>query len=226
MTAGNVAAKRWESLTPADRWERSTPTEMLEMSLHVERGPMVIDDVRALPLSPLIVAEGSTLPASVIASGAAEPSRALWMLPTVEFQDAALAKSGTTGGQATLARLLRQEIECEAGEHNVPTLTVDGSMGVSAIVEVIELVFGDALAQGPRAETVDERRRLLPEMNEALAALVRGYYARPWAQGDPDLVRRSYVCEWGDSACDVDLDLTVPDVSARLAIAPGHHLSA
>lgn len=71
LKAGSPAAQRWESLTPTVRWERSTPTEMLEMSLHVERGQMVIEDLGSLPASPLIFAEGSTLPASALSSGVA-----------------------------------------------------------------------------------------------------------------------------------------------------------
>jgi len=60
LGSGNPAARRWETMTPQQRWVQSTPTQMLEMSLHAERGPMVLDDLRALPDSPLVVAEGST----------------------------------------------------------------------------------------------------------------------------------------------------------------------
>jgi hypothetical protein len=57
LRAGNAAARRWEAMTPEQRWVGSTPHEMLEGSLHRKRGPMVIDDLRALPHSPLVVAE-------------------------------------------------------------------------------------------------------------------------------------------------------------------------
>ncbi len=43
-------------MTPEERWA-VTPKEMLTMSLHVERGPMVIHDLRMLPDSALVVAE-------------------------------------------------------------------------------------------------------------------------------------------------------------------------
>jgi hypothetical protein len=77
LRAGNQAARRWEAMTPQQRWEQSTPAEMLDMSLHAERGPMVLDDLRALPDSPLVVAEGSTLPAQAVSSGIAVCSRAV-----------------------------------------------------------------------------------------------------------------------------------------------------
>jgi len=61
ISQGIPAAIRWEAMTPEERWETSTAAQMLEQSLHRERGPMVVDDVCALPRSPLVVAEGSTI---------------------------------------------------------------------------------------------------------------------------------------------------------------------
>lgn len=95
LREGNPAARRWEAMTPEDRWVKSTPLEMLEMSLHAERGPMVLDDLHALPESPLVVAEGSVLPARAVSSGVAERSRAVWLIPTRDFQRAVLAAQGT-----------------------------------------------------------------------------------------------------------------------------------
>jgi hypothetical protein len=66
LLAGNQAARRWEAMTPEERWVRSTPAEMLDMSLHIERAPMVLDDLLTLPDSPLVVAEGSVLPAQAV----------------------------------------------------------------------------------------------------------------------------------------------------------------
>jgi hypothetical protein len=73
-------------MTPERRWAGSTPHELLEGSLHRERGPMVVDDLGDLPGSPLVVAEGSQLPAWALSSGIAERSRAVWLLPTRQFQ--------------------------------------------------------------------------------------------------------------------------------------------
>ncbi|MBA3747942.1 MAG: hypothetical protein H0W96_10700 [Solirubrobacterales bacterium] len=95
LAAGNAAAQRWESLTPAERTRCSTPAELLAMSLHHERGSMVVDDLRALPQSPQIVAEGSTLPAWAVARGIAARSQAVWLIPTAAFQHAQLAARST-----------------------------------------------------------------------------------------------------------------------------------
>ena len=192
------------------------------MSLHRERGPMVIDDVRALPVSPLIVAEGSTLPASVVSSGVADRSAAVWLLPSAAFQDRQLAAAGATGRLAEYFRLLREVIEREARDHDVSTLAVDGSRSASEMVAVVEQLWSERLAAGPRATTLDARRHLLRELNEAVVEQIRGYHRRPWAKGDPEVLTRTFVCECGDPACDIDVSLTVGDVTARPALAPGH----
>jgi hypothetical protein len=48
LQAGNAAARRWEDLSPADR-ATAPDDELLAMSLHRERGAMVVADVCELP---------------------------------------------------------------------------------------------------------------------------------------------------------------------------------
>lgn len=222
LAAGNAAARRWESLTPAQRWQCSTPAELLAMSLHRERGAMVVEDVRALPQTPLVVAEGSTLPAWVVSCGLAERSRAVWLIPTAAFQRAQLAARLTPAGHLRLYALLAQVIAREAAEHGVPTLAVDGSRGIAQTADAVQRLLGDALAAGPRADTLDERRALLREMNESVAMQVRGYYARPWAHGDPEVAVCEFVCECGDRACDADVRLAVGELTDGPLLAQGH----
>lgn len=222
LAAGSAAAHRWEALNPAQRWEQSTPAEMLAMSLHRERGPMVLDDLGSLPVSPLVVAEGSTLPAYAVAAGIADRSRARWLLPTGPFQRAQLAARGLPAGQAELYRGLANVIAAQAREHGVPVLRVDSSSGIAATRRAVEQAFASALAAGPTARTRAERQALLRESNLAIAAQVRGYHARPWASGDPESVVRDFACECGDPGCDLDVRRTVGRLTAAPALAPGH----
>lgn len=152
----------------------------------------------------------------------AERSRAVWLLPTRSFQRAQLAVRGTAAGHAELYLRLGEVIEREAGQHDVPVVAVDGSMGVAQTTRLVERLFADALAAGPRARTRSRRQALLRELNQAVVAQVRGYYARPWADGDPDAVIRDFVCECGDPACDLDARLPVGQVAAAPALAPDH----
>jgi hypothetical protein len=223
LLAGSPAARRWEAMTPQERWVQSTPTEMLDMSLHAERGPMVLDDLRALPASPLVVAEGSTLPAQAISSGIADRSRAVWLLPTDDFQRALLGARNMPPGPTALFLLLRERIAREASEHGAPTLIVDGSLDLEATVAAVEELFAGALAEGPRAETPAERRALLREANEAIVAQVRGYFARPWAEGDAESIVREFLCECGSTSCHAGVHVPVAVVMAGAVLASGHH---
>jgi hypothetical protein len=222
LRAGNAAARRWEAMTPEQRWVGSTPREMLEGSLHRERGLMVIDDLRALPGAPLVVAEGSTLPAWALSSGVAERSRAVWLLPTRQFQQATLTDRDMASGPTALYRLLGETIEQEAREHGARTLTVDGSHGVQQMVTAVEELFAEALAEGPRAERLAERRGLLREANQAIADQVRDRYGRPWAHGDAEAVVREFICECGDPACDASVLIPLGGLSLGAVLASGH----
>jgi hypothetical protein len=180
---------------------------------------MVIDDVRALPAAPIVVAEGSTVPASVVRDGIGDPTRAVWLLPTPGFQQAQLA--GYDTGARTLCSLLRNVIEQEARANGAPVVQVDGTRGVDEITKVVEQRFATAIAEGPRAEMLEERRALLREANEAVVEQVWRYFARPWAQGDPEQIVRSFLCECGRTDCSDSVEATV-ERAAQPVYSPGH----
>jgi hypothetical protein len=219
IAAGHPAALRWEAMTPEERWVRARPSEQLELSLHAERGPMLVDDLRRLPSAPLVVAEGTTVSPTVASSGVADRSRAVWLLPTPEFMRARFDERGPRPSDA-LYRLVGLEIEREARAHAVPILVVDGSRGIEAMAAAVEELFASALAEGPRAETAAERRALLREANEAVVSQCLAYLARPWAGGDPETMVRSFVCECDDPECDVAVDLAVAAFERAAAVGP------
>jgi hypothetical protein len=215
LREGNDAAVRWE------RWRHTAdptvaPAELFAMSLHRERGQMVVDDLRAMPESPLTVAEGTTVSPALVA----EPGRSVWLIPTPELQQARLQQRDGNANQLYL--LLADEIERAAREHDAPILAIDGSHTIGETVAAVEELFADALAAGPLAETTAERRALLREANLAHVEQVRAFYARPWAPGDPEVTERPFVCECGDRACDASVVLTVGRAGAAPALAPGH----
>jgi len=222
LQSGHAGAHRWEAMTPEERWVTATPNEMLELSLHAERGPMVVDDLRALPTSPLVVAEGTTLPSYAISSGLADRTRAVWLLPTPEFQRARLAERGLPPGPTQLYLLLGETIAREAAEHDVPTLGVDGSQGPDEIVAAVEERFADALADGPCAGSVAERQALLREANESIAAQIRAYYGRPWATGGPEATVRDLLCECGERRCTATVSLAIGALGMEPVLAPTH----
>ena len=55
---------------------------------------------------------------------------------------------------------------------------------------------------------------MLREANQAVVDQVRGYFARPWADGDAEAVVRPFLCECGAPGCDVEVDATVAAAAA------------
>jgi hypothetical protein len=218
VAAGHPAALRFESLSFAER-ERCTPAELLELGLHEERGPMIVDDLRELPAAPLVVAEGSTLPPFVVSAGIAAPGRGVWLLPTAEFAEARLYPHAPLHARPLLVETWHLGVERtarEVAEHRAPSLVVDGSRDLDEMTALVEERFGDALAEGPRAETAAERRALLREGNEQILAQCLGFLSRPWAGADEATYTRAFHCECDDPGCDAVLELTVAEAARRL----------
>ena len=216
IRAVTAAAIRWEAMTPSERWETSTAEEMLALSLHRERGPMVAEDLEALPRSPLVVADGTTIPAAAVT----DRSRAVWLLPTPDFHRILLGQRQLERGPRELYLLLAEMIEREAHENGVPILVVDGTRAVEETVEAVEELFASAIAAGPRAETAAERRALLREANVAIVGQVRARHSRPWAHGDAESVVRTFLCECGDPSCERTVEVSVGAAAAAPVLAP------
>ena len=81
IAGGIEAAIQWESLSREDRMA-APKDELVAMSLHSERGAMVLEDLTALPDSPLVVAEGTVIRPVGVPVGAA----AVWLISAPEGQ--------------------------------------------------------------------------------------------------------------------------------------------
>jgi hypothetical protein len=85
--------------------------------------------------------------------------------------------------------------------------------------------FAGAVAAAPGAGTLAERRALLREANAAIEAQVRGYYGRPWADGDADAAERGFLCECGNCGCRALVELA-DGTFADLAMRPPGSVTA
>jgi hypothetical protein len=187
------------------------------MSLHRERGAMILDDLRALPAAPLTAVEGTPVTPAVAGESA------VWLLPTPEVQRARLAERRLPAGVRTLYLLLAREIAREVAERGGRVVAVDGGGDVAATVRAVEEVFGSALSDGPTATTAAQRRALLWDANAAIVAQHRAYAARPWAPADALLAVRAFACECGRAGCTAEVELPV-GTAGRPVLAPGHEL--
>jgi hypothetical protein len=192
LAAGVEAAHQWEALRQENRWDDCTDEELLAMSLHRERGEMVLEDLEALPRAPLVVAEGTTLPAAN-----AHP-HAIWLLHPY--------RPASTRLDQVLTKLIAEE----ATEHALATLRTTGDLYAA-----VEHHFAEVLARGPVARSAEARRALRREINDATVAQVRGFYARPWATGNPDEVVKTFVCECGNTACEDTVELAIAQYASR-----------
>lgn len=178
LAAGHPGAVRWEAMSVDER-RAMAPDEIFDLWVQWERGPMLVDDVRALPRSPLIVVEGTTVPANQrpalwLDRPSARPDHPVWR----RYADGILER---------------------AERHTVPVLTVHGP--IEETIAAVERHFEDELIAGPRAETPEERRALLREANEALVFQVRTGTARPWATETPETLTRDFICECANVEC-------------------------
>ena len=204
LAAGVEAAERWEALPPAERGNGS-PDELLAMSLHVERGPMVVEDVRALPPEPLVVAEGTTMPASLV-----PVDRALWLLPTPELQRQRLEERGwppavhgavraglrddrSRGGRGARARAARSTARSASRRRS--TRSSITSPGSSRPNQERRRRRNGARSCARRTSTSSARC--------AASSRARG------RTGSAEKVERSFACECGDPACTARIETTV-----------------
>ncbi|MFE2846679.1 hypothetical protein ACFXKS_24590 [Streptomyces scopuliridis] len=229
IAAGHPAAIRFEALSRAERW--SVPeAELIAMSLHHERGRMIVDDLRALPPAPLTIAEGTPITPAVVATIPGGPAASVWLQPSAEVQRARLRERGLSAGPRTLYRSLVGEIEAEVAEYGARRLVIDGDSGVEETVEAIEKIFAGVLGAGPVAETAGERARLLRYANRAAVAQYEAFFACPWSPGDARTAVHAFACECGRLDCRDDIDLAIADFPAPPddatsppVLAPGHH---
>lgn len=218
LRAGHEGAARWESMTHDERMATATasPAELVTLNLDFERGSMTVDDLRSLPSAPLVVADGSTLLPELVAQGHADRDRAVWLLPTYERHQAFHESQGLAH-LVEYRWLIVEEVERQAAAGDVHVLRVDETVSIDEALGAVEELFSDALAEGPRAETPEERRALPRYANDAIVAQARGYLGRSWATGDETSFLRDFLCECDDPECTDVVRLAVADYAPGIS---------
>jgi hypothetical protein len=173
----------------------------------------MVEDIEALPCSPLVVVEGTPLLPWLMAGRVAGPGHAVWLVPTPEFQRARLlerpriALERTSDPERALENRVRREvavgelIERDARERGFRVIRVDGSLGLEEVAGLVDEAFGDAIAAGPRAATAAERFELRRRHNRQVHRQVSAYFSRVPGAGDPAASPVPFGCECGTSGC-------------------------
>jgi hypothetical protein len=211
---GWTAGTFWEAAAPDERW-LCDPDEIVRHTpaANGERCRLMVEDIDALLDVPLVVAEGTPLLPWLVAGRVAGPDRAVWLVPSPEFQRARLVErprvefEQTSDPDRALENRIAREIavgaliERDARERGFRVIRVDGSLGVEEVAGLVEEAFGDAIAAGPRASTPAERLELRRRHNRQVLSQVSAYFSRVPCAGDPAASPVPFGCECAASGC-------------------------
>lgn len=141
----------------AERWVNRSPEIMLE-TFHWFRGEgfgLIVEDLLGLPVKPGVIAEGFRLLPHLVKPLLAVTHRAVWLLPTAEFRQAAIdgrhngwalpQTSDPDRARSNLAerdRLFTDRIFRETMRLDLPVIEVDVGMSEDELAGQLTQAFG------------------------------------------------------------------------------------
>lgn len=147
-------------MTPDERWVQQPVARMVRQTIAswTERCGMAVEDLRAMPTQPMIVAEGPGFFPECIAPLIVHPRQAIWLVPTEPFKRASAARRDKLA-----ARFETSDPECAqrnwyardlafvahvsqgVEEYGLTLLTVDGSRSLAEMAALVEAHFAPLL---------------------------------------------------------------------------------
>ncbi len=142
-----------------ERWVNRSPDTMLE-TFHWFRGEafgLIVEDLLRMPRETAVVVEGFRLLPHLVQPLLTAPGRAVWLLPTPDFRDAAFRSRATPGGGFTARTsdperadrniavrddLFTRHLREETARLRLPAITVDLTMSEDELAERVGEVFG------------------------------------------------------------------------------------
>lgn len=149
---------RFMAMDMDERWVNRTPEAMLD-TFHWFRGEgfgLIVEDLLRMPPEPCVIVEGFRLLPRLVRPLLAVPERAVWLLPTPEFREAALRSRalpsdgfvGKTGDPARAAhnlaerdRLFTEHLRKETRRLHLQALEVDSATAEDHLAERITAAF-------------------------------------------------------------------------------------
>lgn len=200
-----------------ERWIGQDPPAMVEefLAYSRDRFRMIVDDLRALPARPGVVAEGPQLLPELVAPLLARADAAVWLVPTGPLQHKVLdARPSslpelTSDAERTRRNMLERNVLLAAAlregadARGFPLVEVGRYDG---LVDAVEARLG-ALADVPRVSDVRHVRR---DENLVVADQIRRYYASPEAPPGAAAPSYPFACECGRVGCLETVALSVP----------------
>lgn len=211
-----MPATEFAALSMDQRWLDVSPERMLDLFVAHSRHRfrLVLEDLAALPDSPLAIVEGPQLLPTSVSAVLRSPDQALFLVSNLDEQRVRLrARPGIPGtsdpAQARMNAterdlMITQLIERDARELRLRAVEVDRPL--DEMVELAAEHFRPAIERGPREADLAVLRRF---ENDVLAEQVRLYRASL----DPVDVQDwtlPFACECGAPGCAAEIELSLP----------------
>lgn len=150
-----------DRMTTEARWLGSPPEAMARETIAcwTERFGMALDDLRAMPPAPPIVAEGPGLFPDCVRPFIADRRQAIWLVPSDEFKRASVLRRGKPGARHETSdperaqrNLIARDLAMgayvreRAAALDLTQVEVDGSRDLDAVTALVEQHFGPWLA--------------------------------------------------------------------------------
>ena len=156
LTAAQPVFTRLVNATSEEIWMRPVPQQIdEELEIYREEFPFIIRDLEKLAASGPVIAEGAALLPSLVATLGIASHRAIWIVPTEEFQrhhygqrdwrhdvvkDCSDPDQAWENWMARDAGFARQ-VTREAHKHGFALITVDGSASIETNLSIVERHF-------------------------------------------------------------------------------------
>ena len=213
----------FRALSMDERWVDATPQRMLDWFVTTSRHRfrLVLEDLRELPESPLVVVEGPQLLPTTVSAVLREPDQALFLVSELDEQRKRLLARGpilgTSDGLRARANATERDLMItrryvrEAVDLRLAVFEVDRPL--DEMVELAVEHFLPAIERGPRDVDLAAVRRF---ENDVLAAQVR-LYVESLGPDIPEDTPSRFACECGASRCDVVVELSLAEYDALSA---------
>jgi hypothetical protein len=148
-------AQHPDRMGPEERWLGSTPGQMARDTLAswMERCAMALDDLRALPATPPIVAEGPGFFPDCVAPLLSDPRQGVWLVPSETFKRASVARRDKLSTVPLSDReravenlierdlLMAEHVRQRAHALGLDVIEIDGSRSLEEIAALLEARF-------------------------------------------------------------------------------------
>ena len=210
----------FRTLSMDERWVDATPRQMLDWFVTTSRHRfrLVLEDLAALPPSPVAIVEGPQLFPTSVSAVLRQADQALFLIPNLDEQrERLLARGpilGTSDGLRARANaterdlMITQRFSWEAGDLRLTALQVDAPL--NEMIERATEHFRPVIERGPRSVDLTAIRR---SENDVLATQVR-LYRESLGALKPEDTTLPFSCECGESGCADEIELSLEEYAA------------